>query len=106
MNALISFFGSGLFFVPFAYIALYLYIERAFDRTSAIQSLMKMFTVVGGGALILGALAVPPESLVLLPSRGGTQHHVQASVFLMIVGAAIMALPVYSRFITFSNRTP
>lgn len=106
MNSFISFFESGLFFVPFVYVALYLCIERTFDRQAAIQNLLKTFTLIGGFTLMLSALAVSPESMVLLPSRGGTKHHVAASVFLVIVGAATMALPFYSKYIQFSNRNP
>lgn len=104
MNALISFFGSGFFFVPFVYVALYLCIERVFDGQAVVQRLLKTFTLIGGVALVLSALAVSPQSMVLLPSRGSAKHHVPASAFLVIVGVAIMALPLYSKYIQFSHR--
>jgi hypothetical protein len=106
MTAFISFFGSGFFFVPFVYVALYLCAERVFAGRAFVQRLLKTFTLIGGIALVLSAFVVSPESMVLLPSRGSAKHHVAASAFLVIVGVAIVALPFFSKHLQFSHRNP
>lgn len=103
MRDLASLFGSGLFFIPFIYILLYLYIERSFSHHALVQILLKIFTVLGGFFLIIYACTIPMDLTVLMPSRGSAKNNVSISIFLMIVGIATMALPFYSKYIKFSN---
>jgi amino acid permease len=104
MRDLASLFGSGLFFIPFIYVLLYLYIERSFSHHALVQNTLKIFTVLGGLFLIIYACTMPMELTVLMPSRGTAKNYVPASIFLVIVGIATMALPFYSKYIKFSNR--
>ena len=106
MTYLASVLGSGFFFAPFIFVLLYLIIERAVNPTSGIQYLVKAVAALGGLFLIVCALYAPPEFMVLMPGRAG-QHanYIPASIFLAIAGAATMALPLYSKFLTFTNRS-
>lgn len=96
--------GSALFFTPFIYVPLYLYIERNFSHHALVQNMLKIFTVLGGLFMIIYACTTPLDFMVLMPSRGGAKNYVPASIFLVIVGVAIMTLPLYSKYIKFSNR--
>ena len=98
-------FGSGLFFTPFIYIPLYLYIERNFSHHALVQYMLKIFTVLGGLFMIIYACTAPLDFTVLMPSRGAAKNYVPASLFLVIIGVATMALPLYSKYIKFSNRS-
>ena len=104
MRDLASLFGSGLFFIPFIYVPLYLYIERSFSHHALVQNMLKIFTVLGGLFLIIYACTIPMDLTVLMPSRGAAKNYVPTSIFLVIVGIATMALPFYSKYIKFSNR--
>jgi amino acid permease len=104
MRDLASLFGSGLFFAPFIYVPLYLYIERSFGHHALVQIMLKIFTMLGGFFLIIYACTIPMDLTVLMPSRGATKNYVPTSIFLVIVGIATMALPFYSKYIKFSNR--
>lgn len=104
MSSLASLFGSSLFFIPFIYVPLYLFIERSFSHYTLVQYILKLFTVLGGLFIIIYACTVPLDFTVLMPSRGGAKNYVPASLFLVIVGVATMALPFYSKYIKFSNR--
>ncbi len=53
--------------------------------------------------MIIYACTASPDSMVLMPSRGGTKNYVSSSIFLGIVGAALILLPLYSKHIKFSN---
>jgi len=97
-------FGPGLFFTPLIYIPLYLYIERKFSNHTVVQYTLRTFTVLGGLSLILFAWATPLDFKVLMPSRGGPNTDVPASIFLVILGVATMLLPFYSKYIKFSNK--
>ncbi len=105
MSSLALFFGSSFFFIPFIYFPLYLFIERKFSHHVMLQYMLKIFTVLGGLFIIIYACTAPLDFTVLMPARGGTKNYVPASIFLVIVGAATMALPLYSKYIKFSNRT-
>jgi hypothetical protein len=104
MRNLATFFGSSLFFVPFIYFPLYLYIERNFRHYALVQNMLKIFTVLGGLIMIVHACTVPMDFAILMPARGGAKNYVPASIFFVIVGVATMTLPFYSKYITFSNR--
>lgn len=104
MCNLVSFFGSTLFFVPFVYIALYLFMERNFSHSILVRYILKIFTVLGGLFIIICACTTPFEFSVLMPSRGGAKNYVPASIFLVIIGVVLMTLPFYSKHITFSNK--
>lgn len=104
MRELASLFGSGLFFVPFVYVLLYLLLERNFSSHPLVRKSMKLFTVLAGLALVVYACTLPSDLTVLMPSRGTAKNYVPASIFLVIVGVATMALPLCSKYITFSNR--
>ena len=103
MSSLVIFFGSSFFFIPFIYFPLYLYLERKFKHHSKVQYILRIFTVLGGFFMIVYACTAPLDFTVLMPARGGTKNYVPASIFLAIVGAATMALPLYSKYIKFSN---
>lgn len=103
MSSLISFFGSGLFFTPFIYVIFYLLIDKYFNKYIAVKYILIIFTIFFGFLLIIFAYKTQPDFRVLMPSRGGAKNYVSASIFLVIVGAAIMALPLYGRYIKFSN---
>lgn len=104
MCSLASLFGSSLFFTPFIYIPLYLFIERNFSHYTLVQYILKIFTVLGGIFIIIYACTAPLDFTVLMPSRGGAKNYVPASLFLVIVGVATIALPFYSKYIKFSNK--
>lgn len=104
MRDLASLFGSALFFIPFIYVPLYLFIERSFSHHALVQNMLKIFTELGGLFLIIYACTIPMDLTVLMPSRGAAKNYVPASIFLVIVGIATMALPFYSKYIKFSNR--
>lgn len=104
MCSLASLFGSSLFFIPFIYVPLYLFIERNFSHYSLVRYMLKIFTVLGGLFIITYACTATLDFTVLMPSRGGAKNHVPASIFLVIVGVATMALPFYSKYIKLSNR--
>jgi preprotein translocase subunit SecE len=96
--------GPGLFFTPLIYVPLYLYIERSFSRHKLVQYILRVITVLGGFSLIIYALTAPLDFMVLMPSRGTSKNEVPASYFLVILGAALMTLPIYSKYIKFSNK--
>lgn len=104
MRDLAALSGTGLFFLPFIYFPFYLFIERFFSHYALIQNLLKVFTVLGGFFLIIYAFSIPMDLLVFMPSRGASKNYVPISIFLVIVGVAIMALPFYSKYLKFSNR--
>jgi amino acid permease len=104
MRDLAALFGSGLFFMPFIIVLLYLYIERSFSHHALVQNMLKIFTILGGLFLIIYACTLPMDLTVLMPYRGSTKNYVPASIFFVIVGIAIMALPLYGKYIKFSNR--
>ncbi len=104
MRDLASFFGSGLFFMAFIYFPLYLYLERSFGSHALVQNMLKLFTVMGGLFLIIYGCTIPMDLAVLMPSRGTAKNYVPAPIFIEIVGATIMALPIYSKYLKFSNR--
>lgn len=105
MRDIASFFGTGLFFIPFIYVPLYLYLERSFSRHALVQNMLKFFTVLGGLFLIIYARTIPMDLAVLMPSHGAAKNYVPISIFLVIVGIATMALPLYSKHIKFSNKS-
>lgn len=96
-------FGPGMFFAPFIYIFLYLCIERGCSRHLPVQAILKTITVLGGIALIIHAFTAPLDFAVLMPSRGAAKHGVPAAYFLVIVGVVLLTLPLYSKYIKFSN---
>lgn len=104
MHYLTFFFGTGLFFIPFIYIALYLYIERTFNHHILTQNILKIFTVLGGLLIIIYACTNSLDFKVLMPARGGTKNYVPGYLFMVIIGIAIITLPVYSKHIKFSNK--
>jgi hypothetical protein len=59
----------------------------------------------GGLFIIIYACTAPLDFTVLMPSRGAAKNYVPASLFLVIIGVATMALPLYSKYIKFSNRS-
>ena len=65
--------GSALFFTPFIYVPLYLYIERNFSHHALVQNMLKIFTVLGGLFMIIYACTTPLDFMVLMPSRGGAK---------------------------------
>lgn len=97
-------FGPGLFFTPFIYIPLYLYIERSFSSHALVQVTLKSITVLGGLFLIVYACTAAPDFKVLMPSGGTAKNDIPASIFLFIVGAALATLPLYSKHVKFSNK--
>ena len=104
MSSVASFFGSIFFFIPFIYFPIYIYIERQFSNHVMVQYALKIFTVLAGLFTIIYACTAPLEFSVLMPARAGTKNYVPASIFLVIVGAATMTLPLYSKYIKFSNK--
>lgn len=96
--------GPGMFFTPLLYIPLYLYVERGFSRHALVQCILKIITVLGGLFLIIYACTAPLDFKVLMPSRGTSKNEVPASFFLVILGIALITLPIYSKFIKFSNK--
>ena len=104
MTYLASVMGSGFFFAPFIFILLYLCAQRASSPGSGIHSLLKVVAALSGLCLIICAFGASPELMVLMPARAG-QHanYIPASIFLAVAGAAIMALPLYGKFLTFKN---
>lgn len=104
MSNLASLFGSSLFFTAFIYVPFYLFIERNFSHYTLVQTILKIFTVLGGLFIIIYGCTAPLDFTVLMPSRGGAKNYVPASIFLVIVGVATMTLPFYSKYIKFSNR--
>jgi hypothetical protein len=104
MSSIAAFFGSSFFFIPFLYFPLYIYIERKFSNEATVQYALKTFTVLAGLFTIIYAVTAPIDFPVLMPGRPGMENHVPASVFLAIVGAATMTLPLYSKHIKFSNK--
>lgn len=105
MRELASILGPGFFFVPFAYVVLYLYVERQFSQNRAFQNALKAFAVLIGLFMIIYAWSAPDDWLVLMPGLGGMKNHIPAAVFLVVVGVATMALPLYSKYISFSNKS-
>jgi hypothetical protein len=97
--------GPGLFFTPLIYVPFYLYIERHFSHISVIQYALKTITVLGGLSLVIYAFAGPPDFSVLMPSHGTSKNYVPASYFLIILGAALATLPIYSKHIKFVNKS-
>lgn len=102
MNSVASFSGSVLFFAPFIYIPFYLLIERNFKQPF-VHYLLKIFTVLGWLLMIFYACTTPSDFNVLLPTRNGNKVYVSGSIFMVIVGAGMMLLPLYSKYIKFSN---
>ena len=105
MSSIALFFGSTFFFIPFIYFPIYLYIERKFSNHVMIQYALKTFTVLSGLFTIIYACTAPLEFTVLVPGRPGMKNYVPGSIFLVIVGAATMTLPLYGKYIKFSNKT-
>lgn len=105
MTSLSSLLDSDtLFFTPFIYFFFYLFVEKNFNHHFIVQYLLKIFTVSFGVGIIIYACTTSPDFMVLLPSRGGwSKSYLSSSIFLAIVGSAIMALPLYSKYIKFSN---
>ncbi len=95
--------GPGIFFTPLIYVPLYLYIERSFNRHALVQYILKIITVLGGLSLVIYACTAPLDFKVLMPSHGTSKNEVPASFFLVILGTALMTLPIYSKYIKFSN---
>ena len=104
MSSIAAFFGSSFFFIPFLYFPIYLFIERKFSDQATVQCALKAFTVLAGLFTIIYAVTATIDFPVLIPGRPGMANHVPASVFLVIVGAATMTLPLYSKHIKFSNK--
>lgn len=102
MTSLAAFFGSGLFFIPFLYIAFYLYLEKRLDLASPLRGQVKVLTILLGVFIFVYAFTGPDFS-VLIPSRG-EKIYLPASLYLIVVGLATLTLPFYSRFIKFSNK--
>jgi hypothetical protein len=96
--------GPGIFFTPLIFVPLYLYIERSFSHHALVQYILRIITVLGGLSLIIYACIAPLDFKVLMPSRGTSKNEVPASFFLVILGAALMTLPIYSKYIKFSNK--
>ena len=78
--------------------------ERKFINHVPFQYALKLFTVLGGLFTIIYAFTAPLEFSVLMPGRPGMKNHVPASIFLAVVGAATMTLPLYSKYIRLSNK--
>ena len=96
--------GPGMFFTPFIYVPLYLYIERSFSSHVLVQYTLKTITVLGGLFLIFYACSASPDFKVLMPSGGTAKNEIPASIFLIILGAALVTLPLYSKYVKFSNK--
>jgi hypothetical protein len=103
MSSLAEFFGSGFFFVPFLYFPFYLLIERGLRHHPIVQLALKTFTMLGGLFLIVYAITATPDFQVVMPALGGAKNYVSAPVFLVVAGAAIMTLPLYSKHLKLSN---
>ena len=95
--------GPGLFFTPLIYVPLYLYIERTFSRQALVQYVLKIITVLGGLSLIIHACTAPIDFKVIMPSHGTSKNEIPGTFFLVILGTALMTLPLYSKYIKFSN---
>ena len=104
MREIASFFGSGFFFTPFAYFVFYIYVERHFSDNSLLQNVLKIFTALAGLLLMIYAWTAPIDFTVFVPGRAGMKNYIPASVFLMVVGIATMALPLYSKYLRFSKK--
>jgi len=104
MRFLTFLFGPGIFFIPLIYVPLYLYVERNFKNHATLQYILKIFTVLGGLLLVVYACTTSFDFKVLMPSRGGPNHDIPASIFLVILGTAAMTLPLYSKYIKFSHK--
>jgi hypothetical protein len=104
MHILTFLLGPGIFFTPLIYVPLYLYIERNFSHHAMVQYILKILTVLGGLFLVFYACTTPLDFKVLMPSAGGPNRDVPAAIFLVILGIAAMTLPLYSKYIKFSNR--
>jgi hypothetical protein len=96
--------GPGIFFTPLIFVPLYLYVERRFSHHTRIQYILKISTVLGGLSLVLYACTTPLDFKIIMPSHGGPNNGIPASIFLVILGIAAMALPLYSKYIKFSNK--
>jgi hypothetical protein len=97
--------GPGMFFTPLIYVPLYLYIERSFSGHVLVQYTLKIITVLGGLFLITYACTAGLDFKVLMPSGGTSKNEIPASFFLVILGTALMTLPLYSKYIKFSNKS-
>ena len=96
--------GPGMFFTPLIYVPLYLYIERNFSGHVIVQYTLKIITVLCGLFLIIYACTAALDFKVLMPSGGTSKNEIPASFFLVILGTALMTLPLYSKHIKFSNK--
>jgi hypothetical protein len=97
--------GSGMFFTPFIYVALYLYIERSLSNHVLIQNTLKTITVMGGLFMIFYACTASLDFKVLMPSGGTAKNEIPAPIFLVILGATLVTLPLYSKYVKFSNKS-
>ena len=97
--------GPGMFFTPLIYVPLYLYIERNFSGHVMVQYTLKIITVLCGLFLIIYACSAVLDFKVLMPSGGTSKNEIPASFFLVILGTALMTLPLYSKYIKFSNKS-
>ncbi len=104
MSCVTFLFGPGLFFTPLIYVPLYLYIERSFSQHTLVQYILKAFTVLGGLFLIIYAFTAGLNYNIPVPSKPGTNNYVPASIAFSILGGAMMTLPLYSKYIRFTNK--
>lgn len=93
-----------MFFAPFIYVALYLYVERVFGSYVLVQYVIKTITVLGGLFLIFYAYTAPLDFMVLMPSGGTAKNEIPASIFLLVIGGVLVTLPFYSKYVEFSNK--
>jgi hypothetical protein len=96
--------GPGMFFTPLIYVPLYLYIERRFSDHVLVQYTLKIITMLGGLLLTIYASTVSLDFKVIMPSGGTAKNEIPASFFFVILGTALMTLPLYSKHIKFSNK--
>lgn len=96
--------GPGMFFTPFIYVPLYLYIERSFSSHVLVQYALKTITVLGGLFLIFYAFTASLDFNVHMPSGGTAKNEIPASIFIAILGGALVTLPLHSKYVKFSNK--
>lgn len=97
--------GPEMFFAPFIYVALYLYIERSLSSHALVLYTLKTITVLGGLFLIFYGCTASLDFKVLMPSGGTAKNEIPASIFLVILGAFLLTLPLYSKYVRFTNNS-
>ncbi len=95
--------GYALLLSPLIYGSIYIYIERHFTDNVMVQRFLKTATVLCGVLLIVFGCTDTVSFDVPMPSRGTARHTVPGSLFLVILGVFQMTLPLYSKYIRFTN---